>query len=194
MVNYLDYSYSIVDGQHVREFVSFTRYLSISLSNMSICVHGCIGGGIGLGPLGYAAAALQILGFFLGGASVYGYLSSEKYCAACSRYFSSERTEKRYFPDVQSAAQAHGEVLGLLREGQFHAALARHPAIGDGTRERHSGAASELRLRYCKTCARRHIQVALQRREDGKNDWKTISNTEAEFETAPHFQPSFVTS
>ncbi len=194
LINYLDYYFTTVDGQHVREFISFIDYLGIALSNMSLCVHGCVGGGIGLGPLGYVAAGLQILGFFVGGASVYGYLSSLTYCTACARYFSPEKTEKRYFPEVAAAAQAHGEVLDLLRGGQFHAALTQHAASGEGTRQRHFGAASELRLYYCKTCLRRHIRVVLQQQQEGKNDWKAIPNTEAEFETGAQFYPSRVAS
>ncbi len=192
LIHYLDYYFTTVDGLHVREFVSFTRYLGIELSNMSLCVHGCAGGGIELGPVGYVAAGLQVLGFFVGGASVYGYLSSLHYCTTCARYFSSEKTEKRYFPEVAAAVQAHGEVLDLLRGGQFHAALARHAAGGEGTRQRHFDAASELQLHYCKNCLRRHIRVVLQQRTEGKNDWKAIPKTEADFETGAQFYPSLV--
>lgn len=191
VVHYLDYYFTTIEGQRVRDFVSFPAFLNISLTNMALCVHGCAGGGLDLGVVGYAVAGLQILGFFVGGAAVYLYLKSEKYCAACARYYAHKKTEKRYFWDLRSAAQAHGAVLELLREGQFHQALSRHAASGEATRGRDAAVASELQLRYCTNCLRHHVHVALQQRH--KNDWKTVPNSEADVETAPHFQTSFVT-
>jgi len=197
LINYLDYYFSTVNGQQVRDFISFTQYLNISLNNMSICVRGCIGGSVDLGALGYGAAGLQILGFFVGGASAYAYLSSQKYCTACSRYLTPKKTEECYFPDVASAAQPYGEVLNLLQGGQFHAALTQQAVTGEETRQRYFGAASELQLWYCTNCLRHRICVALQKRDERderKNDWKTVPHTEAEFETAPRFYPSSDTS
>jgi hypothetical protein len=188
LVNYLDYYFMTVDGQSVRTLVSFTDFLNVSLSHMSVCLHTCVNGGVGLGPLGYLAAGLQILGFFLGGASVYGHLQSQKYCDACERYFSHKETEKRYFPYWTEATEAHNEVLGLLRDGQFHAALARHAAVGEATKDKTFDVFSELQLRYCETCLRHHIHVAMKGREGrNKNDWKVVPNTEADFETGAQF-------
>jgi hypothetical protein len=193
LVNYLDYFFMTVDGQYIHSFVSFTDYLNVSLSHMSVCFHTCMHGGVGLGPLGYLAAGLQVLGFFLGGASVYGHLQSQKYCDACSRYFSHKKTEKRYFPYRKEATEAHGEVLDLLRDGQFHAALARHAASGEATKDKTFDVFSELQLRYCKSCLRHHIHVAMKRREGrNKNDWKVVPNTEADFETGAQFYLSSV--
>jgi hypothetical protein len=190
LVNYLDYYFMTVDGQSVRTLVSFTDFLNVSLSHMSVCLHTCVNGGVGLGPLGYLAAGLQILGFFLGGASVYGHLQSQKYCDRCERYCKFRTTEERYFPYLEEATKAHGEVLALLRDSQFHAALARHADAGAAANGKtlDFDVFSELQLRYCETCLRHHIHVALKRREGhSKNDWKVLPNTEADFETGAQF-------
>jgi hypothetical protein len=188
LVNYLDYYFLTVDGEHVRDYISFGRYLAISLDNMSMSVcHGgvCFGTGLALGPFGYLVAALQILGFFLGGAAVYGYLRTAIYCDTCSRYFTFKQTITRYFADAPSAAAHYRELLALLKGGRYQEAIARHAAAGSEARHADSKVASVVQLRYCRTCLRHHIQVVLKRRE--KKDWKEIPSSRAAVYTTQRF-------
>jgi hypothetical protein len=185
LVNYLDYYLLSVDGENVRDYISFGRYLAISLDNMVMCVSPCIGTGLDLGPFGYLVAALQILGFFLGGAAVYGYLRSAIYCETCSRYFTFKQTITRYFADAHSASANYEEMLALLKGGQYEEALARHAAAGSAVRQGDSTVASVVQLRYCRACLRHHIRVVLKRRE--KKDWREIPSSRAAVYTAERF-------
>ncbi len=79
-------------------------------------------------------------------------------------------------------------MLGLLRDGQFHAALAKHTAVSEATKDRTFDVFSELQLRHCKSCMRHHIHMALKKREGrNKNNCKVVPNAEADFETGAQF-------
>jgi hypothetical protein len=82
LINYLNYSLLEVKGQPVSEMVSFGKYLDIILSHQSMefRIRGSKLGEIGdLGNFGYVTAALQILGFAVGGLYVCGYLRSVRW-------------------------------------------------------------------------------------------------------------------
>jgi hypothetical protein len=191
VVNYLDYYYLSVDGAQLHDYLSFTTYLNTSLNNqsMSFCYHAaCTSSGLDLGAFGYLVAGLQILGFFLGGATVYGMLSSAIYCDNCSRYYTLKKYLNRYFPHSALAATHYGEMLALLREGQYQEAIARQSISDTAVNRYEEELLSIMELRYCATCLKHHIKFFLKVRQ--KKEWKELHKSVVSFYTAERFEPA----
>jgi hypothetical protein len=190
LINYLDYASLTVDGLLVRDAIPFTTYLTITLSNMSmsVCTHGTCTGGLNLGPFGYLVAALQIVGFFLGGVVVYNYLHTLGYCEACARYLTFRQARSRYFVDAQEATTQYAEVTGLPQQRRYSEALARQASSGTEKPQKNSVVATVVRLKYCKSCLRHQISFFLQRRQN--NEWKEIEKSRATVTTIEHFEPT----
>jgi hypothetical protein len=190
LINYLDYASLMVDRLPARDAIPFTTYLAISLSDMSmsLCLHATCTGGLSLGPVGYLVAAVQIVGFFLGGAVVYTYLHFVGYCEACSRYLAFRQARSRYFVDVQEATHQYAEVTGLLHQRRYSEALARQASSGTEKPQKNSVVATVVRLKYCKSCLRHQISFFLKQRQ--KNEWKEIDKSRATVTTVEHFEPA----
>ena len=188
IINYLDYYFTSVEGLQLRSVISFGTYLKVTLSNLSVCFRICTGSNssLGLGSAGYIAAGLQVVGFFVGGASLYGVLASQRYCDSCARYYSHVRVETRYFPDSATALSAYNNELQLLQERHFHEALTDCTVAGDGHKKTHTNA-MELRIQRCTNCLRHHLVLQLNVRQ--KKDWNSVSASRREFDTDTMFYP-----
>jgi len=174
-LNYISLTYN---GKPVSDYISYLQYLNLSLANysMSVCFHyvNC-SGGIQLGSFGYIVGALQILGFFAGGASIYGYLSSEIYCNNCSRYYSSKKSQSRYFNIMEEGAKSYDDTLALLIQKKYKDAIDSHANSGEQKVKKDSIIYTILTLKYCKKCRDHFIKLQIFAKRNSK--WKEIPKT-----------------
>ena len=174
LINYLEYYTQSSGGAQLHDYIAFPDYLNFTLNNMSmtLCYHACLHQGVGIGSFGYLIAALQIVGFFLGGVVAYALLSSEIYCDACARYYSAKFSTTRYFSESGSASSHYGEVLAMLRSRQYQEAIAGQAEAGSQTEQSGSLFASVIKVKWCKKCLRHQIRLSLKRRE--RKEWKEL--------------------
>src|SRR5215510_4586274 len=132
-IYWLSYTFLEIDGKLVSEYVSFGQYMDILLTHqqMEIMFHGVKTGATGeLGGFGYVVAALQIVGFALGAAGVFGYLSSLPYCEKCSKYLKSKAKQLRYADNRHELTETALRLFTLFQNQEFQKALDEHGAYG----------------------------------------------------------------
>jgi hypothetical protein len=170
-VHYLGYSRMDVHGTPLRTLVPFTTFLDRVLTHASISFQyrdlklGTTGE---LGPLGYAYALLQILGFAAGGLGVYLWLLSRPYCETCGRYFRRIKRVYRYaaFPESLRALDGIGDLLDAGRYSEAVAAWTEFGIDGPGAYRFRT----ELSIWQCKVCSQQILRFSIAERSD--NDWK----------------------
>ncbi len=180
-LNYMSYS---INGKYISNYISFFQFLDLSLSHMSmnVCVHyvNC-GGNFQLGSFGYIVGILQILGFFVGGASIYGYLSSEIYCDNCLRYYSSKKSQNSYFSDSDTITKHFVEIVDMLKNNKLQEAIDKHAVSGAKKAEKGLILRSTIVLKYCSKCLKHYLRFSLYKLV--KNEWKEIDKTRIAFFT-----------
>ncbi|MDR2982589.1 MAG: hypothetical protein LBV12_10135 [Puniceicoccales bacterium] len=91
LINFLNYYFLEVEGQYIRDEMSFFAYLDFIITHTVIeySHRGSNPGNTGElgGVLGYGFAALQILGFSGGGIWICAILKGHVFCDSCRRYF-----------------------------------------------------------------------------------------------------------
>jgi hypothetical protein len=154
LMHWVEYaSVQLRDGTHVRDVVSFWRYMRIRTEHLQFVYQNSAGRPIGaptnLGLLGYAHEFLQIVGFLLGGVLIWLLLRSHEACTPCSRYARTKRLLQRapsaVFDDVLNRA---GIALPGFAE-RVAQALGKRRLVG-----------LNLTLATCPSCQRSWIRPA----------------------------------
>lgn len=117
-------------------------------------------------------AALQILGFALGGAVVYGMLRALPYCEACSQFLAEKGTQTRYYLTERTLRNCVDELHARMKVHQLTESILMHFGIGSDEKSHLSEYASTIEIRECKSCHSHRMQFSA-RRKKGKN-WKNI--------------------
>jgi hypothetical protein len=117
-----------------------------------------------LGPLGYVVAALQVVGFAVGGFVVFGWLRSTPYCDSCSMYLRRNRRCHRSTDRSQLFAEVSQRVQGYLESGDIPSAVREHARFGDlGFRDRlGNDFLSRLEVWQCPSCKLSWVRVTTQ--------------------------------
>ena len=109
LVYYIPYYMLEVESIRVKDSISFWQYLDFTFTHSSLrLLRGSSSTGE-LGSLGYVNAALELIGFSLGGVSVFVYLSMNPYCEKCSRYLKKTGRQDRYWLGSESLAEDVGK-------------------------------------------------------------------------------------
>jgi hypothetical protein len=95
LIYYLDYvTFVLDDGRKVSDLMDFGNYLDVVLTN----AHMRVGrGGIDtgkVGQLGYLLAAVEFVGFLLGGAATFFFIKGLPQCSDCGSYLRKLKTKK----------------------------------------------------------------------------------------------------
>ena len=110
----MQYEVLTVEREAVDDLLSYGQFLAYSLSHTSMQLsYGvtAIGGAFDLGFVGYAYAAVQIIGLCLGGAIIYEFASGFSYCEDCKLYINMKGQQTRYF----EGAEEHETVFRAFR-------------------------------------------------------------------------------
>ncbi len=163
VVNYLSYVTMQIDGKQVSDHLPFWQYLDIAIrsSSMEFRFRGAIKlGSTGeLGSWGYAVAALQVIGFAVGGFAIYRILVTTPYCNNCSRYLSYKGRGVRYTNDSDGLKESTNQILQHLSVGSVSPAVEQFKGFGRSTAEKDDHLRSALEVRHCKKCRRPLGQV-----------------------------------
>lgn len=129
LIYYLEYATLVIDGQKVSEYVPFGQYLDIALTK----AHYRVGRGAGvdtgeIGSTGYWIAALQFVGFLVGGVAVYFILSGKPVCEECQMYFRPLAKKVKTFEDTDACSQYYDVLFTHPVDSEEFAELIRHEA------------------------------------------------------------------
>jgi len=117
-----------------------------------------------LGPLGYAVAALQVLGFAIGGFVVFGWLRLTPYCDRCVAYLHRQDRFDRSTDRSQLFGEVSQRVQEYLERGDILSAVREHRRFGDlSFRDRlGNDFLSQLEVWKCRGCGLSWAKVATQ--------------------------------
>lgn len=169
-IHHFHYSHDKVGGFPVSRQMSFGDYLVAVTENMTYKSERDHGNDAGtqLGDLGWGVAALQILGFSVGGFLVYRMLQSVPYCERCAKYLSEKKVRVAKWKEQQGVVPAYEEIAGLMQQHQLQLAIDKHAKHGEDRRLR-IGSMLTLELRKCPGCENRRLLLSAQMRNG--NQW-----------------------
>jgi hypothetical protein len=154
-IYWLKYTNLKVDGESVRDWMTFPAYLRFTLTHTSMRMGyegAAPGSGFELGVGGYAYAALLILGFACGGYFVFNLVRSAEYCEACSLYMKKQGSQTRYFTRWESVTACSVGFRSEAGRGEFKKAVALHGAAGARDADATTGYSLGVEFRHCKRC------------------------------------------
>lgn len=110
-IYFAEYVTLTIDGFNVASVLSFPEYIHLYLTTMEMTVgRGQTNTGE-VGEFGYFLAALQFLGFIIGGVFVWIMLRSHPVCIKCGRYVRNLVTRKQQFSTQEEFTQAYDSLF-----------------------------------------------------------------------------------
>lgn len=181
-VYYLEYQWlTLDDGRRATDIVTFSQYLDLLLTNQTM--HAGRGGqaSVPLGDAGYWLAAIEFLGFMIGGAWIYVALRSARACLVCQQYLRKRGERVRYFntPD-----QADDYYSGLFDHYVDSDEFARKASLGHSKATTSDGAMRVVtHLLDCEGC-HRQLWVDEPSAFNGK-EWRELRELNREIVIPP---------
>jgi hypothetical protein len=176
LIHYLAYITTEIDGKNVSDYIPFSQYLNIAIRSTSM--KSSYGGSTGeLGSFGYVIAALQVIGFAVGGFTAYAYLAAKTYCDKRSRYLSAKGTQIRYSANADELQTATGPLLKNMANGDVFSAVEDHrisSGFGSSTEPKDCHLRSIVEVRHCKKCRQHWTRFAVEKLS-GNDEWEEIS-------------------
>ncbi|HYI41142.1 MAG TPA: hypothetical protein VE053_12575 [Allosphingosinicella sp.] len=170
LIYWLEYQVLYIDGVHVADIVPFGHYLDIVLTTQHISLGrtGVDAGQVGEG--GYWLAALDLIGFLIGGACVYFWLLKEPTCESCNKYLRTVAKKRDSFDDQQAfAAYYDGEFQHPVDSSEF----ARHVGHEHSAGKAVAGTINmETRLLECPSCGDQTVVETVQ--VFNGSDWNEV--------------------
>lgn len=132
-----------------------------------------IGEAVEIGSWGYLYAALQMLGFAVGGVAVYFHLKSLPYCDSCSKYLAKKGIQTRYTASSETLTNAVKNIVHYLSESRFQDAIAIHAnTAGSDIYQKELVLRSQIQIKRCKSCNQHWLRFTVSKR--ARDDWKDI--------------------
>ena len=131
-----------------------------------------------LGTWGYASAALQIIGFAIGGAAVFGYLLFLPYCEQCSRFLKKVGQRDRFTSAAEPFVARLKDFASLIAEQKFTDAIQFHAkkmGVGASFSSGHH-LRTRIITRICSNCGINHLNF-FGSKLDG-DSWTDIPESE----------------
>lgn len=172
LIYWLEYQTLVVQGVHVADFLAFDRYLDITLTTQ----HMKFGRGAHIdagevGEGGYWLAALDFIGFLVGGGCVYFWLLKEPTCEPCNKYLRALVKKKDSFADQHSFADYYDNEF---RHPVGSVEFARHVGTEYSAGKAEKGTINmETRVLECPGCGSQAISEKVQ--VFNGRDWKEVS-------------------
>lgn len=165
MVNYISYYFMEYDGERIKDFITFWKYLDtiIKETSLSFYIKGRSIGSIGkVGPTyGYIYAILQVVGFALGGLALYLSLVESPYCKNCSKYMKKADTQERFTSDSDKLATDINAFLQMIKNGLFDDSKKFHAdsmGVIYGGEQKHG---TRITSYKCNTCGMNAMDFAI---------------------------------
>lgn len=177
MTHYFHYQNEQVQGVAVSTLVSFPDYLVDVTSNMRYQGTGTGASGTGLGIWGWGVAALQIIGFSVGGWVVYGWLAATPYCDRCSKYLGKKTSRVVKWNDVELMYAVFPIITQMIEQGQLQEAVVAYAALGDGDEGR-GNARLTMEVLKCSSCGHRRLRLTAEQHNGA--DWINVGDAMVE--------------
>jgi hypothetical protein len=158
-IYWLKYIYLTVDGEPISKWISYTGYLTYTLSHTSVSFDQFTRDTVALGFWGYAYAALQIVGFAFGGFCIYNLVRSAPYCDGCGFYLKKKGKQTRYFERVEQLADCMADFRLTTGRGEFRKAMDEHAAAGSKMEDDAKGYCAVVEVRECKGCGKQWFDL-----------------------------------
>ncbi|WP_230187971.1 hypothetical protein [Sphingobium sp. CECT 9361] len=171
LIYWLEYQTLVVEGIHVADFMPFGQYMDISLTTQHLKFgRGAHIDGGAVGEGGYWLAALDFLGFLVGGGFVYFTLLQEPTCEPCNKYLKPLVKKKDSFGDQESFAEYYdNEFAHPIGSAEF----ARHVGTEYSAGKAEKGTINmETRVLECPDCGSQAVSETIQ--VFNGRDWKEI--------------------
>jgi len=123
-----------------------------------------------LGNWGYATAALQVIGFALGGVATFAYLVSLPYCERCSKYLKAKAKQIRYVPE--NFSETVTGILASIDGDRFQEAFDSHSTFGSDQNPKDGYLRSQLEWKQCPACKINWLGFSAQKLAG--DDWQDI--------------------
>jgi hypothetical protein len=166
LVHYLSYASFEIEGQRIRQYLSFGQYIDVLLRHQSLTFRWRsvqMGSTGELGNWSYGYALLQILGFAVGGFCVFGYLRTLPYCKRCSQYLTRIGSATRYTADADAFISLIKDLAACFSTDELQKAITQHSSFGEGNSRKTSHLRSVLTLRQCKSCGVNWLKIVSQK-------------------------------
>jgi hypothetical protein len=180
-IYWLEYMFLTVDGKAISDVISYSDYLTFSITHTSLNF-GYRGHfidtpvNIGAGG-GYLYAAIQIIGFALGGVCIYLYLASLPFCKECSLYLKHKGQQTRYFGTSEEVQASIEGFLAMASGRRFQDSINGHAVTGP---EKSTGTvsafSSTIEVKRCEGCEKHWLKFGVKRWDSNKKEWKEISD------------------
>ncbi len=174
IVHYVPYFLMEVSGVRVKEMVSFWRYLDVDIRSTSLALLRSNADTGELGVWGYGFAAVQLLGFSVGGAAVFGWLSDKPYCDKCSRYLKKTGRRERYTSDGEGLVSNVQQFAALIQSGNMSAATQLFKEEMGSVQQKGHHLKARVITSICPQCNVSHLDFTVEKLAG--NDWKEIDD------------------
>jgi hypothetical protein len=132
---------------------------------------------LGAGALDHAAvlelAALQFVGFSIGGLLVFWRLRSIPHCDECQVFLTSKGAQTRYFDWERDIQNSVNDFLSKVKARRYRQSIEAHSEGGVPEKKSSSEFASTVAISHCKACRRHRLQFSARRKKG--MTWKDIS-------------------
>jgi hypothetical protein len=164
------YTLILDDGRRVAEFIPFAQYLDISLTSAHY-KFGRAQSDMGeAGSFGYLMAAIQFVGFLVGGLAIYGFLKAKAVCEACDLYMRPLAKKQKTFANAEAASAYFDTVFTLPLDSTDFAELIKSQATVAKPEQGALLIATELM--GCPNCKTQLVEEKVQA-FNGK-EWKAV--------------------
>lgn len=188
IIHYIPYFMFEIDGIHIKEVMSFWKYLDIGIRNTSLSF---LRSSVSTGELGsfwgYGYAILQLIGFSVGGFAVFGWLSQNPYCDNCSRYLKKTGKQELYTSEGAKLLEQIKEFASLLAAEQCNDAIRYHTENMGVEYSSGHHLRSRVVTRKCSGCGINHLDFVTAKLNG--NDWKDIDDTRISLFTNEQLNP-----
>ncbi len=159
IVYYIPYYMHEIEGQRVKEIISFWQYLNFQITHTSLArLSSTSSSGIKLGSFGYVTILLQLIGFFIGGIYLFSdYLSADTFCEKCSRYLNKINETTRYYESKEFFVHDMEKFLMLIDQKKYRDAVNFHNETMGVPNNNKNQFQTRLVKSKCKGCGVNHI-------------------------------------
>ena len=182
LIYWLGYATMVFDdGSRVADLIPFSEYLDVSLTAAHYRIARASSNIGEVGTFGYWLAAIQFVGFLVGGLNIFMLLRSKPVCQSCNSYLRPLAKKQKSFADAEAAGGYYNRLTTLAVDGQGFAALIRSEAKVDKVAK---GAMQvDTSLLGCPACKAQMVEEKFQ----GYNgqEWKDLSKLDRRVNVPP---------
>jgi hypothetical protein len=170
-IYWLKYCYLTVDGEPVRNFMTYPAYLAFALTHTNFKPDQ-FSDSFTLGWAGYGYGVLLILGFAFGGWCIYNLVRSRPYCEECGIYLKKMGKQTRYFVRREQLVDSVAAFKALTGRGEFLKAVNEHAGTGTNRADDSTGYCSVVDVKECKRCGKQWFELIPKQRVN--KSWNEI--------------------